>query len=322
MTEPNKYTHDLRITRSLLIVTSLQKKADIKAQNLIKKFKRELNWSPSSDLLIEKGVWNYIVEKMQYDPKQIFCHPDTIIHNPKTIIYYRGLCGLSLKASRDYFGRIDSLEAGMGKLNKEKALKISRTFNAFICSIIKNSTKWTLRNGYRTIVATLGITIDGIMRNNIGDIAEERIRSMILEWLATSNLVLSPNLPKHEPLAELPKNTELRNDITMIFSSEPDISFIDKDGLLISVVEIKGGTDPAGALERYGAAKKSFENSIHKNPHCQNYYLAASYTNELKSRIGSDRLVHKIFDIIELLDKPEVRSEFFKELFHHTLRVS
>ena len=45
----------------------------------------------------------------------------------------------------------------------------------------------------------------------------------------------------------------------VLVSSEPDIPLINTDGSTIAVIEIKGGTDPAGALEQYGATKKSFE---------------------------------------------------------------
>ncbi|HBZ01991.1 MAG TPA: hypothetical protein DEO84_11800, partial [candidate division Zixibacteria bacterium] len=178
------------MTRSLLIVTSLQKKRDIKALNIIRKFKKELNWEPLSSFLIDEKVWAYAIDQKGYDPKKVFCHPDVLLNNSKAIIYYRGLCGLSLKAAKDYLGSIESLEEGKGKLGPEKALKIARIFNTFISSIIKNSTKWTIKNGYRTIIATLGITLDGVMRNNIGTLAEDRIRAMVIEWIGDNSLFL------------------------------------------------------------------------------------------------------------------------------------
>jgi|WetSurMetagenome_2_1015567.scaffolds.fasta_scaffold22727_2 hypothetical protein len=309
----------MRLTRSLLIVTSLQKKRDIKALNIIRKFKKELNWEPLSSFLIDEKVWAYAIDQKGYDPKKVFCHPDVLLNNSKAIIYYRGLCGLSLKAAKDYLGSIESLEEGKGKLGPEKALKIARIFNTFISSIIKNSTKWTIKNGYRTIIATLGITLDGVMRNNIGTLAEDRIRAMVIEWIGDNSLFLLPQI-EGETLLDTTKIFKIKDNIIMKFSSEPDISFI-RDDQLLAVIEIKGGTDPAGALERYGAAKKSFESAIQKSPRCENFYLSAVFTKELIDRIERDRLVHKRFDIIELLDDPTAREKFFRELFHHTLRA-
>lgn len=322
MTESSQYTDDLRLIKSLLIVTSLQKRKDLQAIKLIKEFSSELTWKPFSNLLIDKDVWKYAVEKQGYDPKLVFCHPDVLTYKPATSVYYRGLCGLSLKAAKNYFGAVEPLEAGnpRARLGNEKALKMARTYNTFICSIIKNSTDWTLENGYRTIIATLGITIDGIMRNKVGEIAEERIRTQILEWLLERSLIVEPSLTKNQLSENIPSVCSLKGNVIMRFGSEPDISF-SRDDVLLAVVEIKGGIDPAGALERYGAATKSFQHSIHVSPRCKNFYLGAVFTPELERRISTDRLVEKTFNIIEILDDPEKRQHFFNELFHHTLRL-
>ena len=169
----------------MLIVSSLQKRADVHALSLIQSFKRKVEWKPLSNLLIETGAWKYVVIDKKFDPKLVFCHPDVLLDRPSASLYYRGLCGLSLKSVRDYFGAVDSIESGSfrGKLESAKALKMARTYNAFICSIIQNSTNWTLENGYRTVIATLGITLDGVMRHKVGVIAEERIRDLIMDWL-------------------------------------------------------------------------------------------------------------------------------------------
>ena len=104
------------------------------------------------------------------------------------------------------------------------------------------------------------------------------------------------------------------------FGSEPDVSFM-KDDKMLAVIEVKGGIDPAGALERYGAATKSFHHSIESGTQCRNFFLAAVFTSELKRRIRKDRLVEKTFDVIEILNDHKERETFFMELFHHALRL-
>jgi len=315
------YTDDLRILKSLLIVTSLQKRKDIKAAEAIRGFSKPLSWKPLQEHMIDAAVWKYTVKK-GYEPKEIFCHPDVLVHNPSTSLYYRGLCGLSLKAAKSYFGAIEPLEEGnpRARLNIEKARKMACVYNYFICSIIKNSSDWSIENGYRTIIATLGITLDGSMRNRIGEIAEERIRSMIVEWLAGKGLFAGPKSAQERVYEKLPRTFALKNNVVMEFSSEPDISFTRENNLL-AVVEIKGGIDPAGALERYGAATKSFQHAIATSSRCKNFYLGAVFTPELERRISEDRLVEKTFNIIEILDDPAARERFFIELFHHVLRM-
>lgn len=323
MPESNRYTDELRRLKSLLIVTSLQKRTDLQAVRLIREFSTELKWEPLNNLSIDPEVWEYAIVTQGYEPKLVFCHPDMLLYKPATSFYYRGLCGLSLKAVRDYFGTVDSLEAGNPRahLEAEKALKMARTYNTFICSIIKNSTEWTLENGNRTIIANLGITLDGKMRNKVGEIAEERIRTLILEWLIENRLIVEPKVDKQQIYEGIPHVCTLRKKIIMQFGSEPDISFL-RDNTLLAVVEIKGGIDPAGALERYGAATKSFQQAISVSPQCKNFYLGAVYTRELERRISKDRLVEKRFNLVEILDNPEIRDEFFSELFHHTLRLT
>jgi hypothetical protein len=323
----DSYSDNLRKVKSLLIVTSLQKRRDIKAFEILRDLEIDLNWESLSTLMIDKETWDYVTIDKKYDPKFVFCHPETISKVPTTSLYYRGLTGLSIKAAKGYFGSVESFENGKSrsKMGAEKALKMARVYNTFICSIIKGSTAWTLENGKRTIIATLGITLDGVMRNKVGTIAEERVRSLIYEWLKERSLIEEEIGVDGSVSDILPKISKLPEGIIMRFSSEPDISFsrkTEKGEELLAVVEIKGGIDSAGALERYGAATKSFQHSLQTSQKCKNFFLSAVYTPELQKRIQNDRLVEKFYDIIKILEEPEVRDDFFKELFHYTLRLT
>lgn len=322
----NSYTDSLRKVKSLLIVTSLQKKTDIEIFEQLNQLQIDLRWQPLSNLMIDDEIWEYISDQKKYDPKLVFCHPDILKILPLSSLYYRGLSALSIKAAKDYFGAIEKIESGSPrvKISDDKALKMARVYNTFICSIIKGSTDWTLENGKRTIIATLGITLDGVMRNKIGAIAEERIRTLVVEWLMDKGLIINPISEINSGVSEIKKVYQLVNDMTMKFSSEPDISFIknpDKGNELVAVVEIKGGIDPAGALERYGAATKSFQSALRENQKCRNFFLSAVYTTELENRIATDRLVEKYYDVIKILEEPDIREEFFNELFHYSLRI-
>jgi hypothetical protein len=148
---------------------------------------------------------------------------------------------------------------------------------------------------------------------------------LIYEWLKERLLLVeAPATEENEMQDYLPNVCELVDGTIMRFSSEPDISFSrkkDQGEELIAVVEIKGGIDPAGALERYGAATKSFQHALKENQKCKNFFLSAVYTQELQNRIQGDRLVEKFYDIIKILEEPEIRDDFFKELFHYSLRL-
>jgi hypothetical protein len=283
----NKYSENLRKVKSLLIVTSLQKKADLKVFEALKNLNIELEWFPLSNFMIDDEVWEYVTIEKKYDPQLVFCHPKVLIALPNSSLYYRGITGLSMKAAKTYFGSIENLEKGKQKTNmdEKKALKMARIYNAFICTVIKGSSDWTIENGKRTIIATLGITLDGVMRNKVGTIAEERVRTLVLEWLKEKDLIINPTKDELDAMIELPVICQLKDNIFMKFSSEPDISFSRKTGdleTLLAVIEIKGGIDPAGALERYGAATKSFQHALKESQRCKNFFLSAVFTPELK----------------------------------------
>jgi len=81
------------------------------------------------------------------------------------------------------------------------------------------------------------------------------------------------------------------NGYRIFFGSEPDISILNPEeeeprDLLIGAIEVKCGLDPAGALERYGAAKKSFE----------------------------DRSVRKTFNLTKVFFDPEEKHRFLDHI--------
>ncbi len=321
MTRNESYADDLRRMRSLLIVTSLQKRQDLRALKLVEDFAERLTWD-LDDLMIDGSVWDYAVNLNKYDPKLVFCHPEVVLRHHAASFYYRGLTGLSQKAARGYVGAIKSIETGepRARLSKEKALRMARVYNTFICSIISGSTEWSLDDGRRTVLATLGISIDSTMRNRIGDLAEARVRSLVVEWLIDNDLLVHPTMTKEQLLQEMPTDYSLKGGVLMRFRPEPDISFL-REGSLLAVVEIKGGVDPAGALERLGAAKKSFDDSKGQNPRCKCFYLAGVLTDETVVRIRDNPAFERAFDIPQILSSSRVAEEFFSELFHHALRI-
>ncbi len=63
----------------------------------------------------------------------------------------------------------------------------------------------------------------------------------------------------------------------MKFGAEPDIDFT-RDNRLVATIEVKGGCDPAGALERLGAMTKSFAETPSG---CVNFLVAGVITPEM-----------------------------------------
>jgi hypothetical protein len=317
----NEFVEAQRKIRAALIANRLKLAPDRFALALITNFRGELDWSDLPALSISEDAWARI-GTLNVEPKFVFCHPDVVRWDPRTSLHYRGLSTLPLKAAKSYAGAVDVLERMDTRrdITNERALKIAKTYNRFISSVIESTDEWDTTDGERQVIASLGITLDGVMRNQIGQIAEKYVREMLLERLVEQGLVIDPPMKPEEVADTAHRRFKLVDEIEMIFSSEPDIAF-NRDDVLICTVEIKGGTDPAGALERYGAAKKSLEAALKQNPHCENFFLSAVFTPEMASRIDEDRLIKKSYSIVELIDDKEKRDSFFIELVTYTLRL-
>ena len=115
-----------------------------------------------------------------------------------------------------------------------------------------------------------------------------------------------------------------REDIRMHFGSEPDIEFqrlLKNSGSpiweTVSVVEIKGGTDPAGALERLGAIKKTFD----RTPAGSRNFLVVGVTTAEMRRQMKEMPMAGHFMFHEVMHSNERWREFINEIFHHTLRL-
>ncbi len=169
-----------------------------------------------------------------------------------------------------------------------------------------------LENGYRNIVATLGITADGQIRNLIGVEGETSIRQLIVNWLESVPEISIESIDDHYLLSSGSKV------VKMIFASDPDIIFmtkLDDEWKIMSTIEIKSGTDPAGALERLGAIQKSFKEIPTQS---KNFVVLGVTTREMFSRLEKMN-VEKIFDLFDILYGHK-KIEFLNEIFHYTLR--
>ena len=90
-TEPS-YIETLRQTKSLLIVSNLQRRLDLKARELVEAFEETLSFEPLDELMIEERAWQHVLG-LNIRPQLVFCHPRILILHPTTSLYYRGMTG-------------------------------------------------------------------------------------------------------------------------------------------------------------------------------------------------------------------------------------
>ena len=243
----------------------------------------------------------------------VFARPEILKAIPQASLHYRGFALLSRKRVQEIAGSIDTWERSptTARITDEKALRVSRLYNAVISSIILEDADWTLENGYRNILATMGITEDGAIRNIIGQEAERSIKERTLDWVRDRGLL------EGAPGGADQQEWNLMNQVVMRFGSEPDIAF-EKEGKLAVVVEVKGGKDPAGALERLGAVKKTFDEAP---VDCKNFLVVGVVTPTMRERLSEMRM-EADFDIGKLLEDDGAWTNFMNEIFHHALRIA
>ena len=305
--------HDAQI-RSALISERIRQRTDVALRELISEFDKELSFRPLDELMISEQAWGYI-KTSGIEPKYVFAHPELLRALPQVSQYYRGISLLSQKRVSDIAVSVASWESGTRKtpIGETQSKEVARLYNAVISSIIEGATNWTLENGYRNIIATMGIGLDGTVRNVIGQDAEKLIKTRIVNWLESQELIVNRSTDSTE--LTLPSGYSMR------YGSEPDVLFRHRENGIertVATIEIKGGKDPAGALERLGAMQKSFEATP---PNCVNILIAGVVTHEMDARLKGMG-VEKVFLLDELAHDGEGWVEFLNEVFHYTIRIT
>lgn len=293
------------------------------------------SWDGWTNWGIREDAYTYICEHDNLELIQVFCHPRLIREHPILIAYYRNIAALSQKAVKYLVSvdvkKVEIYEDNRYSLTEDQALKLSRLFNEHISLIIDSSIESITEDElYGILLASTGAQIDGSWRNAIGEEAEKVVQRLLVKEAKERNL-LAALIPRvgtgvelydSEKLEEQLGNIEryrgimLVNHTSILFSSEPDISLIGNQGTTAGVIEVKGGADPAGALERYGAAKKSFEEALRRNPEVQTILVASCLTTQVHTRIQNDSTISSYFNLTEILSENSTKyKQFVQEAF-------
>ncbi len=323
------YRRFTRELRSQDLTSTLQRRLDLRARQAVSDLSSQFVFTDSIEsYLISQAGWEH-VRSLGQSAVSVFCHPDMLIEEPFVSLYYRGINGLSRKEVQEQAVSVDNWEIDptlrlrKPRVTVQPAVRVAGLYNSFISSIIENTADWTLENGYRTMIASIGISFDGSIRNKMGQLPEQRLRSLLLRFVFENGLLVDPAYPDVNSIPTNPESGRynLSDDFVMVFGSEPDVAFLHGNSL-DATVEIKGGIDPAGALERLGAAEKSAQAAIAVNSRCKNFLVAGVITTEMRRRLRQSRFFDKDFLLVELLSSEIRQDEFFDEIFNHTLRMT
>ena len=323
--EANKINYSLRSTFFYRRLNELGYFQIIDAIEFLVKHSANYSWEDRKFWNITHNAWDAI-NKRKIEPLRVFAHPKVFVEHPKLVAYYRNTAVISLKGVQYLSFNVSAYENGK-KTNMSylQASELAKLFNAHISAIVESALSINMKNLNALMYSSAGTTIDGSWRNKIGDEAETMVKSYIARpaiengWV--DSLIDKNNSPvEFDPNFDYVANIflfrgiKLKNRRTLLFSSEPDISFISEDAKPVTVIEVKGGTDPAGALERLGAIKKSFEHSRDENATVETILVVSCITDEMKTRLESDPLIDVVYNLTSLIIDMEYRDSFIKKL--------
>lgn len=260
-----------------------------------------LNWD---ELNISDRAWNKIIHR-GIKPVVVFAHPLVLKTVHGSVGYYRMLAMVSQKSMKRIGINTDSYEAGRPLLDEEKCALIGRHLNRIISALVEADERIDAREFDLWRGMAAGSQAQGSWQNDKGALVEASVHKVILQRLQDRRLITS-EVGSYSRI-------DLGAGRTLVFSDEPDIA-VYLNHLPQVAVEVKGGIDPAGVLERIGAALKSLQRVRQENPNAITVLILqdVSITERAKQDLNiSTNTVTYLFNTQAVLDKGTKQEEFF-----------
>lgn len=262
-----------------------------------------LNWK--MDLNITTIAWDKVIHR-GIKPIRIFAHPQVLIENPRRVSYYRMLSMVSQKSMSNVGLSVNSNEMNGSKLDRSVALNLSKHLNKIICMLIENDNVIDEREFDLWRAMTAGSQAQGSWQNSKGAAAEDIIKGIIERRLKETAQIQRDGFEGRSKIFHLKDGRLIR------MGSEPDVAFY-KSNKIELALEIKGGIDTAGALERFGAALKSLRRAKQESPESITILLMheASITATANGEIEGSSDIDHLFTIGDMISSDDKRSQLF-----------
>lgn len=263
----------------------------------------ELDWS-STLLHISVPAWNRVIHR-GIKPITVFAHPSVLLSVARSTGYYRMLAMVSQK-SMNQVGLPSVIFEDGRTPTTEMALRLSQQLNKIISRLIEADARIDPREFDLWRGMAAGAQAQGSWQNAKGRGIELVITGAIKRQLKEKKLI-------HDEVDFTGSQFLLQDGRTIVFADEPDIA-IYKNEQVVSAVEIKGGIDTAGVLERVGAAIKSLSRTVAANPNATTILLVqgVSVTQQAEVDLLNARSsIHYWFTIEEMLESEETQDKFF-----------
>lgn len=262
----------------------------------------KLNWK-KKELGISRKAWDRVIHR-GIRPVIIFAHPQTLISVPGGIGYYRMLAMVSQK-SMIRVG-LPSKRYEDGNIPEDQvAWAIAQHLNKIISSLVESDEKIDAREFDLWRGMAAGAQAQGSWQNTKGNRIEIVIKGIIRRRLREMGLVSSEAVDE--------SRMSLNDGRIAVFADEPDVGFYEEERI-VAAVEIKGGIDTAGVLERVGAAIKSLNRAKEENPNSttililQGVSITQQAIDDLKT---NQNAVNHWFIVEEVLGDEQKKEDLF-----------
>lgn len=264
----------------------------------------DLVWA---DLNIGEQAWNKVIHR-GIKPVIVFAHPHVLQNVPGSAGYYRMLAMVSQKSMKRIGTNLDSYEAGRPLSDETTALAAAQHLNRIISALIEADEEINAREFDLWRGMAAGSQAQGSWQNNKGASAEVAIREVVLRRLQERGFVTG----EQASATTIP----LDDGRILVFADEPDIAVYRGDVPEVAI-EVKGGIDQAGVLERIGATLKSLRRTRQENPNSITILIIQDVSMTERARqdlsINTDT-VTLIFSAQAIVEDEEQREQFFRAM--------
>lgn len=261
--------------------------------------RRQLDISPKAwDKIVHRGI----------KPVLVFAHPRILMSIPRAVSYYRMIAMVSQK-SMDRLGlSVTRYESSDTLPDTTTSQTIARHLNKIISHLIEADEQIDAREFDLWRGMAAGSQAQGSWQNAKGARIEFIVRGLLQRRLRERKLISDETADG--------TRMELMDKRTVIFADEPDVAFYKHNRIEVAI-EIKGGIDTAGVLERIGAAMKSLSRTKKDNPDAitililQGISVTPQARRDLRTNKGT---VNYWFKVEEIVGDERKRERLFEVL--------
>lgn len=274
---------------------------DIRGENL--------DWN-KENLGISENAWNKVIHR-GIKPVRVFAHPYVLETVHRSVGYYQKLALVSLKSMNNVGMSITRYEAGYNKLpmSEQKTLKVCHRLNELISRLIESDDTLDPREFDLWRGMTAGSTAQGSWQNRKGNRTEDVIKGILTRRIRNRGLLVEQSGDG--------RKLQIKDGRIIEYGSEPDLAIYSKDHTIQIAIEIKGGIDTAGVLERIGAVIKSLSRVKQENPDSTTVLIIpkVSITEQAEQELETHRNdIDHWFTVEDVLNDDAVRQHIFELL--------